>query len=247
MLRTVFDNDIVEGGAGPLTTATLADGFTNPASALVCGSFLMIFDRAAGDWNRTDSAADDALSGDNILAASSMVFDRAAGDWNRSDSAADNGLVGDNVLATVPLSENDDGTFDRAVNSDADNMAATSQSRAVIGTRPGEWAVTDSDGGGGTPSATKAAGGAGVRHVITGVTGSMCGTAATGNIMCTVKDGSTVVWSRKLRLIANGQAGFEATGLNIIGTANTLVVVAFDDAPGSAVVSSVNATGYSVG
>jgi hypothetical protein len=247
VLRTVFDNDIVEGGAGPLTTATLADDFTNPASALVCGSFLMIFDRGAGNWNRGDSSADDSLSGDAIPAAGSMVFDRAAGDWNRADAGSANALVGDNVLATIPLAENDDGTFDRAVNSDADNMAATSQSRAMLGTRPGEWAVNDSDGGGGTPSATKAAGGAGVRHVITGVTGSMCGTAATGNIVCSVKDGGTTVWARKLRLIANGQSGFEVTGLNIIGTANTAVVVSFDGAPGAAVVSSVNATGYSVG
>lgn len=111
-----------------------------------------------------------------------------------------------------------------------------------------EWAV-NAQATAGTPSASKAAGAAGVRHVCTGLSIVVAagGTAQTPQIF-NLRDGATgagtILATFALSAAINGIGGVTLTGLNLVGTAATAMTLEAAGAGAAAVVASVNMFGY---
>lgn len=111
-----------------------------------------------------------------------------------------------------------------------------------------EWAVTN-QATAGTPTISKAAGAAGVRHVCTGISISVsAGATAQTPVVVNLRDGATgagtILASWALSTIANSTTSVQLTGLNIVGTAATAMTLEFAATTATAVVGSVNLVGY---
>ena len=85
------------------------------------------------------------------------------------------------------------------------------------------------------------------RHVCRSITASVAGlTAADALRVVTLKDGSTIIWSAVLMNAANDTASISVSGLNIVGTKNTVMTIAFSDASGTGTQQSVSISGYTI-
>jgi hypothetical protein len=146
-------------------------------------------------------------------------------------------------------------TWDRLRTGAAAVLSAVTQSFALLVTRPGDWSVTHAPAVNTVATISKAAGGAGVRHVCTSITGAIRGgTTAPAAIQgtLTLRDGATgagtILWSQTVVLAAAVGAKDEVcvSGLNIVGSANTAMTLEFAAAGGANTFESVALTGYSV-
>lgn len=115
------------------------------------------------------------------------------------------------------------------------------------------WSVTHSPAVNTQASASKAAGGAGVRHVCTGVSARLvAGTAAPAAVQGTLnlRDGATgagtilASWTVVLAASIGARDEINLTGLEIPGTANTAMTLEFAAASGANTFESVNLFGY---
>ncbi len=137
---------------------------------------------------------------------------------------------------------------DRARSGSQINLATKQAPGALITTKPGQWTAS-AQATAGTPSASKAAGGAGVSHVCTGIVASVAAAAtAQTPVIVNLRDGATgagtILATFALSAPANGTGIVSIAGLNIIGTANTAMTLEFAGATAAAVVGSVNLVGY---
>jgi hypothetical protein len=144
------------------------------------------------------------------------------------------------------------GTYDRYRVASATNVGATSSKGAQLATAPGEWTLNSEPAANTTATATRAAGGAGVRHVLTSVNASLIGVAAiAAPISVVVRDGATgvgaILWRDKLFTPAAGSRDrLTISGLNIVGSVNTAITVEFTGGPGATNFEVLSATGYDV-
>jgi hypothetical protein len=118
----------------------------------------------------------------------------------------------------------------------------------VITAGPSEWAVNN-QATAGTPSISKAAGGAGVRHFCTGVSFSVsCGATAQTPVVVNLRDGATgagpILRTWALSAPVNSTASINENNLRIPGTANTAMTLEFAGATVAASIGSVNLNGY---
>ena len=113
---------------------------------------------------------------------------------------------------------------------------------------PLQWTVTNTAAANGTPSATKAAA-AGTRHVATSITAcvSVSTTVAT-TLRVDLKDDTTVVWTGFVNVPTTTSANqcILLSGLNIVGTTNKDMVLAFAAVLGTTNTGTVTLTGYSL-
>jgi hypothetical protein len=98
---------------------------------------------------------------------------------------------------------------------------------------------------------TKAAGGAGVRHVCNSITATVaCGTTAQTPVKVYLRDGTagsgTIIWACTLAAPANGVGGLTVTDLNIVGSANTAMTLEFSAAGVTDSVEAVTLTGFDI-
>lgn len=111
-----------------------------------------------------------------------------------------------------------------------------------------EWSV-NAQATAGTPSASKAAGAAGVKHVCTAIS-AVVAAAATAQpaVIVNLRDGATgagtVMSAWPLAAIVNAMGVINLTGLNLVGTAATAMTLEFAGATAAGVVGSVNLVGY---
>lgn len=146
-------------------------------------------------------------------------------------------------------------SWDRTRNSSAGNLSATTQQYALMATRPGDWSVISVPIANTQATASKGAGGAGVRHVCTSITAILAAdTTAPGaasvivNLIDGASGGGVYLWRGRLALPATAGETREIviSGLNIFGTANTAMTLEFSAAGGANTFESVTLTGYSV-
>lgn len=146
-------------------------------------------------------------------------------------------------------------SWDRAREASATNLAAQSGLGAQLVTLPGEWSITNAAAANTQATATKAAGAAGVRHVVTAINaklaaGSGAVTLPVTPVRAVVRDGTTgagtILWDGYLSIPATPGAadGLAATGLNIPGSAATAMTVEFNGAGGAGTFESVSLQGY---
>lgn len=126
----------------------------------------------------------------------------------------------------------------------------------VTNTVPGSLALTDLWTINHTPAtntqatATKAAGAAGVRHVIKRLSWSVAAAAAQAVVAVNinVRDGAsgagTILWSYCTSVLAGTDRTFSEDGLQIIGTAATAMTIEFSANGGAGTLETVNAQGY---
>lgn len=130
----------------------------------------------------------------------------------------------------------------------AANLAAQSPLLAQLSTQPGEWAVNHAPAANTTATITKAAGGAGVRHVCKGFSVSINAVAAiAAPLVVNLRDGATgagaILWTDRLMAPAGTTFRLDRSGLNIIGSANTAMTLEFAAAPGATNFENVNMNG----
>jgi hypothetical protein len=118
----------------------------------------------------------------------------------------------------------------------------------VLTASPGTWSISN-QGTAAAASATKAAGAAGVAHVVTSIsiTVTCAGTAQTP-VVVNLRDGATgvgtVLRTWALAALVGTTYNINEPNLNIAGTAATALTIEFAAATAANVVASVNATGY---
>lgn len=148
---------------------------------------------------------------------------------------------------------NADGTaLSLALNSAA-NLSAATEANALLVAEPGQWSITSFPATNTVASATKAAGGVGVRHVLQTLSFDLFdpdGATVTSGLRIVVRDGATgvgaILWNG---FVSGGPTTVidhkQLSGLNIIGSPNTAMTVEFVAAGGANTQEVLTATGYS--
>ncbi len=136
----------------------------------------------------------------------------------------------------------------------ATNLALTTAVGSALIEKGARWSVNSNPAVSTQATASKAAGGAGVRHVVDCISFSSGATTAPGAataLTVQVRDGAsgagTIIWER--RVVAPASTGtfneFATCGLNLIGTANTAMTIEWS-ALLTSLFESVSLSGYSV-
>lgn len=182
-------------------------------------------------------------------------FTGVTGEWNRMVAASDNvdaqqAFDTFSLLATAARSQFYNGVagYNRARDATAANMALLQGRGSQLMTGPGEWAINQAPAAATQATVTRAAAGAGVRHVCKSITVSIAAVAAQGAITFNLRDGAsgagTILWT--VTLIAPAGNGRDVTigNLNIVGSANTAMTLESAVAPAATNFATVAMTGY---
>lgn len=242
-----------QGTSGPafntLTHGAPADAIVNASvDGLDTRAFLEIFNGVTLDRVRTANAAA-ATTGTGLLGVGLLVFDGA--NWVRPAAATPaDAQAGTNSLFVSAFNNLFNGaTWDRGRNSSAANIAATTQPFAQISSPPGNWSSFHTPAASAQATITKAAGGAGVRHVCTQIAYSLravvAQTAFQINLIDGASGGATILWSMTVMLNTGAYINIVFPSLNIFGSANTAMTLEFSAAPVASNVNSVAMTGFS--
>lgn len=139
-------------------------------------------------------------------------------------------------------------SYDRAKTASAMNMIAQSGVGVGLTALPGMWSAFNNPAVGGQASAVKAAGGAGTRHILTGIMFSAIAAVAPAltPVNFNILDGVTTIATIQLILPANtGQVipPISLTGLSIVGSPATSMTGQFSAGVAN-VIESVTIFGY---
>lgn len=165
----------------------------------------------------------------------------------------DDGVLANNMLMTGAFlyADNGLGTFDIVCTGTGTNLALFDPALAVMAAAPGEWSVTHTPAVNTVATITRAAGGAGIRHVLRSFTATVIGLAAAAEAVLTVniRDGAsgagTILKSFPLYAPPGGQNGLAMSDLNIVGSENTAMTIEFTAAGGANTYESVSMSGNS--
>lgn len=202
----------------PIVGANIAHGAVGDLSNALAGAGLLVFDEPSARWVRWQSARS---MGDGTAAA---------------QAAAVHGVLYNGS------------TFDQSRNNSAANLSATVQPFAQQTAAPGEWTVISAPATNAQASNFKAAGGAGVRHVVRSLHFSIAGSAASNIVGIYIWDGSsgsTMLWAGIIACPANDSRSVSMSGLNLIGSPNTGLTIEFSAAGGANTVETCSMSGYS--
>jgi hypothetical protein len=251
---------VIEGG--PMGGVIVTSG-VGQADGLNSRSLLYALDASTNGADAVSHSVSGDISipgGDNALNNNAMLY---AYDLDTDDGSslslltvisADtvpndaNGLIAVSAL----YADNGSTSLSRIDAGSATNLANVNANRAVIATPPGEWTLTHAPAADTQATATRAAGGAGVRHVLKSIQASINAVAAiTAPLTVVVRDGAsgagTILWQDRLTAPAGTDSRVSKEGLNIVGSANTAMTVEFTAAPGATNFETVSATGTSAG
>lgn len=133
----------------------------------------------------------------------------------------------------------------------AANLAAALGTSSLLVASPGDWTVVHAPGAAAQATATKAAGGAGVRHVCTSISATIaCGATAQTPLNVFLRDGvtgaGTPIWAASIAAPVNGTGILSFDGLSIVGSANTAMTLEFSAAGVAASVEAVTVCGFDV-
>jgi len=131
-------------------------------------------------------------------------------------------------------------------------LAAFRAESAQLVALPGEWPLNAAPAANTVASVTKAAGGAGVRHVLKSISAAVGAVAVPAATISTlqVRDGASgvgpVIWQTYIGVeaVAGKSNPRDIVGLNIVGSANTAMTVEFAAASGANTFQSISATGF---
>jgi len=190
-------------------------------------------------------------TGNETLASPQTIA--ATDDSRDAIQSCNNGVLNTNISGLLTIARGtvfNNATWDRRRSASAANLAAQSGLGAALVTLPGNWTLTSAPGVGVQATATKAAGAAGVRHVLTSINASINASAAQTPLTVVVRDGAagvgTILWQDRLSAPATpfADSRVSLSGLNIVGSAATAMTVEFTAAGAGTTFETVSATGY---
>ncbi len=193
----------------------------------------------------------------NALATSPLVVPGViAINGTTINAIASIGAVGDGFAGgqsqAVGLAAFNSSTFDRLRTNNASIISAATQNKMLGVANPGQWSQFSGPAANTQATTSKAAGGAGVRHVLQAFSASLSSSAAaasrqTVNIRDGASGAGTIIWSFDLSIVATADqlAIMALSGLNIFGTANTAMTIEFAAAGGANTFENVSIAGYS--
>lgn len=122
---------------------------------------------------------------------------------------------------------------------------------ALIVSEPGEWTITHAPVAATVATATRAAGLAGTRHVLTSFCADLNAVAAQpAPLTFVVRDGASgvgaILYQRRLNALAGATASIEMVGLHIVGSDATAMTVEVTAAPAATNFATVSASGFSL-
>lgn len=177
------------------------------------------------------------------------LWDPVSGLYYLERAATQDGVSQNNVVMENPGLWN--GTaIDRGRSTSAANLGAQSGVGAEMTAPPGMWSINNVPAAATQATITRAAGGAGVRHVCTSISATLAAgaTAQAAAVSINLRDGATgagtVLWSKQVILPANGVWEVSISGLNIPGSAATAMTLEFSAAGAAGTFESVSLTGY---
>lgn len=180
-------------------------------------------------------------------------YDPVADQWDRLRTAPDNAdaqaaLTQGLQAAIARMQAWNGATWDRLRTNSASVLSGATQSQGLLVAKPGEWAIQHTPAAATQATITRAAGGAGVRHVCRSITCSIVAIAAQGQIIVNLRDGATgagtILWSAQFALLAGTSDRITLGDLNIVGSANTAMTLEVAAAPAATNFASVSLTGY---
>lgn len=224
-----------------------ANSVNNTTGTGLLGVGLMVL--GATNFVRANSASGigDSDNGNGQQAVQLNLFNGSNFDRWRSPGA-DAQTVG--YAGVVGLMLNG-ASFDRFRSSSASNVSGTTQPYSLAVALPGEWTVTHTPASNTQATASKAAGGAGVRHVCRSITASLYGTGGgVAPLQLNLRDGATGAGTIKTSYYlgttaANAVDRLALSDLNIVGSANTAMTLEFAAAGGANTLETVSMSGYS--
>jgi hypothetical protein len=201
---------------------------------------------------RTDDAGNLLVS--SLGAASGINIQQINGQPLSTNFQSD-GINSGALNAALPVGAQPElyngGFLDRGRSASAANLAALSGLGSALVASPGEWSVPANAALGAASSASRVAGGAGVRHICTGyriVVSSQAAPGA-GTLTINLRDGATGVgtileaFNLQIPAALYQPIIISATGLSIVGTAATAMTLE-SSAAYAAVGVSLNLEGY---
>jgi hypothetical protein len=171
-------------------------------------------------------------------------------DWAVASNVADANAGGSFGAAAPSIFNN--ASYDRQRSASAANLAAQSGLGAALTALPGQWVASSNPGAGTAASASRAAGGAGVRHVCTGgiivlsATTALAGiTTVTFNFRDGASGAGTILFTVQVTLPAAVVPAFSIPlpPLNLVGSANTAMTLEGSAAVGN-LMESATLFGY---
>ncbi len=233
------------------TKQRTANASSNTTGAGLLGVGNLMFDGT--NWQAFRNANTGTADGTNILAVNNMLRDSTSLAFVRSANAA--GLTSDaNAGTSIGVSVNwifNGTTYDRQRSISATNLTAATSTGTTLNVPLSTWSVTNTPAAATQATASKGAGGGTVRHVATTITAcsAQAGTAQTP-IAINLRDGATgagtILRTWKISSIIQDSKCVEASGLAMIGTANTAMTIEFAAAGVAASEQTVTLTGFSV-
>lgn len=246
---------IVNGGAtGTVITevAYVSASYVPGTLAITLQSNLVNAHSTVGDTVRWDTYAAPGPGLNGFYAAGigieeEAVFDPVSGQFFIERSATQDAMPPQNIVTENPALWNGT-TMDRGRSGSAANLSVFSAVGSELTTHPGNWAV-NAQATAGTPSVTRAAGGAGVRHICNSVSITVAAAAtAQPAVIINLRDGAsgtgTILQTWALAAPANSAAVINLSGLYIVGSAATAMTLEFAGATTTGVIGSVNLTGF---
>lgn len=187
-----------------------------------------------------------AAIGDAVTPAQLLVVS------SRGSAQVEGGVAAGAALAGNPLLiAGQDGTLIRNLaTAGAAILGALSSAGALLVSHPGDWSINNTPAAATAATITRAAGGAGVRHVATSISATVAtiGTAQAVALVLVLRDGATgagtILWSKQVVLPVNAVWEVNISGLNIVGTAATAMTLEFVANNVAASFSSVSLTGH---
>jgi len=172
-----------------------------------------------------------------------------------SDASDDQATNAAGVLMALNRNTLFDGsTWDRARSSSAAALSGFTSAGAGLMTLPGNWAINHTPATATQATISRAAGGAGVRHVCTSIDAAFIIPNGVNQALITLnlRDGATgagtILWSRRfgvgVAVASDAQQEVSLTGLNIVGTANTAMTLEFSAAGAATTSQSVALCGF---
>lgn len=232
---------------------------------LIVNAVMRLFDSGGNTFNLGRGVANNSdglgvSTGATNLSVSAVLrsfngtdYDRVRSRSNTADAIATN-TTGNVQTLAYNLGSNGT-TFDRIKTASATNQssaATTTLAGVQLVTLPGNWSVVNFPAAATQATASRAAGGAGVRHVCTGFTFSCSGAAAaaTGLLQAVIRDGATgvgtIIWTASIQAPLADSKEITVSGLSLLGTANTAMTIEFVAAGAAGTQEAVTMYGYSV-
>ena len=225
-----------------LRGAPAADGV---AGTGLQASVIALFNGTTYDRMRGGLAADaSAVTG--LINNAQMLFNSATYDRMRTasgDALPITGIQGSGQLLWNGVSN------DRQRSASVTNNTSTTSLGGTQVTQLSTWVITNTPATAVQATASKAAGGGTVRHVITSISVCLSTTTATTPLIINLRDGATgagtVLQAWTLSVPANDSQCIPLAPLNISGSANTAMTIEFAAAGAVTSQETVSATGYS--